>query len=266
MRYLNVFLLFISCMLLIACSSGKQGDKYARNNDHPRGLETRSDLKKAALLNIELGHGYLKQGHITRAKKKFIHAVNMAPELAEVHTAIGYFWETVGDIKEAEAAYRKAVSLGNGRGSFYNNYGTFLCREGRYKQAENIFLKSMKDKQYSNSAEVYENAGLCSLRAIEADKAEHYLSLAVRHDPRRIRSLLELSEIKFNKENYKGAQGYLQRFLDQTEPTARSLWLGIQIATKLDNKDAIASNVLLLKNRFEKSHEYQLYLESKENG
>ena len=139
---------------------------------------------RAALLNVEIGENYLEHGQMELAKQKLVHALELQPKLAEAHSAISYFYETVGDIKEAETHHDQAIRYGSGRGSFYNNYGTFLCRQGRLQEADIAFNEALKDKKYIRTAEVYENAGICALKQQNVAKAREYFKNAVKHNPK----------------------------------------------------------------------------------
>ena len=110
-----------------------------------------------------MGLGYLKQGDRPRAKKKLLTALEQEPTSPDVNSAIAYYFEQTKELKQAEKYYLKALSLAGNSGAQLNNYGTFLCRQGDYKKAENYFLKAVKDVQYVNTAGAYENAGLCAL-------------------------------------------------------------------------------------------------------
>ncbi|MEE9575548.1 MAG: type IV pilus biogenesis/stability protein PilW, partial [Gammaproteobacteria bacterium] len=59
----------------------------------------------------------------------------------------------------------------------------------------------------------------------------------------------------YSNANYLSARAYLQRYLEISAHTARSLWLGINIETELGDKDALSSYELLLKNKFPTSKE-----------
>lgn len=158
--------------------------------------------EQTALLNVELGLGYLEQGQRARAKTKLTHAVTLAPNLAETQGAMAYFREMVGDTIEADRLHRQAIRMASHKGAVYNNYGAYLCRQARYLEADDAFQRALKDKNYARTAEVYENAGLCVLKSsAELDafviaKAMHYFTQALRHDPNReqARSALERLE------------------------------------------------------------------------
>ncbi len=220
------------------------------------------ELQKAALVNVEMGLGYLSQGNTSRAKSKFIHALKLAPTSHEVHTAMAFFLEKVGDIKESEKEHRKAIRYGSGKGAVYNNYGAFLCRQGRMKEADVTFQKALLDKQYERTAEVYENAGMCSMKAEDMAAAENYFKTALMRDPRRSNTMLELAALNLKQGNFQEAKTYLNHYKQTSEPSARSLWLGIQLAHRTHDSTALANQSLVLKNLFESSPEYQQYLHS----
>lgn len=225
--------------------------------------ESKADIRKAALANVELGHGYLEQGQVVRAKKKLVHALKLIPNLPEGLTAMGYFWERVGDSKEAEKYYKKAIAVGKGgKGAVYGSYGNFLCRESRYQEADKAFDSALQDRDYLNTAEIYESAGLCAISANTLDKAEDYFMRAIRYDNKRARSWVELTTLVFNRGDTSKASEYLATFRKQVELNPRLLWLSIQIARQQQDEDAVASEGLLLKNMFPDSPEYKLYNKS----
>lgn len=227
------------------------------------------DYQKAALINVELGLGYLAQGQVTRAKTKLAHALKLAPNLPETHTAMAYFMEMVSDHKDAEREHKKAVSLSSGKGAVYNNYGAFLCRRGRYKEADESFRYALEDKAYARTAEVYENAGLCALKWTDQQtaqlKAAEYLTTAIHRDPSRSSAVLELAALNLKQGKASEAKDLLSRYKSVAEPNARSLWLGIQVAKALKDEESVSSQALTLKNLFQDSPEYQLYLKSEKN-
>lgn len=254
------------CVTIALTACMEQNAKPTKREDVPAPIvKIKPDFHKAALLNIEMGQTYLAQGNTSRAKKKFVHALELKPKLPEAHSAIGYFYETVGDISEAEMHYLEAIRYGAGKGRFYNNYGTFLCRQNRLQEADRIFNKALKDKQYIKTAEVYENAGICALKQPDIEKARNYLLTAIQHDPNRTEASLELANIEFGKHNLQACANYLNLFKQNHAPSAKSLWLSIRLHKQLGNKDDLASAALQLKNLFPNSPEYKNYLESNQH-
>lgn len=181
------FLIILTSLFLLAC-----------NHSNTIDIQTvkQPDLKKAALFNVQLGMGYLKQGDRPRAKKKFLLAMEQEPSSADVNAAMAYYYEQTNELDKAKNYYLKAISLSSNGGAQLNNYGTFLCRQGEYKNAEMYFLKAVKDEHYIHTAGAYENAGLCAEAIPDLNKAKHYFKTALNQDPSRKMSLYELVKIE----------------------------------------------------------------------
>lgn len=178
---------FLFMFSLSACTKPlSSGSLEAENRLHVAELgASESERKKAALVNVELGLNYLSQDQIPRAKQKLMHAIHLANSSVEPHSALAYFFEKVGDFKEAEREHKSALRLGGMKGALYNNYGAFLYRQNRFDEAKHAFARALQDKRYEHTAEVYENAGLCALKLNDYQQAENYFDTAIRQDPKR---------------------------------------------------------------------------------
>lgn len=247
---------------LVGCSDKKKPESKHEHHLQKEAV-VKPDLRKAALLNIEMGQAYLAQGETSRAKKKFVHALEIQPKMPEAHSAIGYFYETVGDFAEAEKHHNLAITYGSGKGRFYNNFGTFLCRQKRFKEADRAFKNALNDKHYIKTAEVLENAGLCALQQPDEAKALEYLRSAIKHDPKRSLASLELANIELGRDNPKVALHYLKMFKQTSQPNAKSLYIAVRAHQQLKQEDELASALLQLKSMFADSDEYKKILESK---
>ncbi len=218
-----------------------------------------ADREKAAKLNLELGVGYLKQDQIARAKAKFIRAKELAPNLPEVHYSYGYFLERVGEREEAEKAYLKALSLNGKGGNEHNMYGAFLCRAKKYKLAEKEFLKAVEDPNFNQTAEAFENAGLCVLQIPDVAKATEYLEKSLRYDINRPNALLELAILKFQTRNFDAAKEYHARFTQLSKANARSLLLAVELGRHFDDKKMEQRSKLLLNAQYPEAKLTDLY-------
>jgi type IV pilus assembly protein PilF len=208
------------------------------------------NFEKAALANVELGLGYLSQGQVSRSKEKLIHALKLGPKLAETHSAMGYFFEHTGEIVSAEKEYRRAIQLSRDIGGVYNNYGAFLCRQERYKQADEAFQKALTDNAYPHTAALYANAGSCAAQAGHITEAETYFLTAFRRDSQRVDMLLRLAELAIQRNEAELARNFLKQYRQHTKITPQLLKLEIQVAKLLNEEDAVASAELQLKGLF----------------
>lgn len=244
----RVALVFLSVLLLIACSTHQK----------PSADEGRVERKAtAADYNVQLGLGYLSSGNIQRAKKKLLTALEQAPQSADVNGAMGYYAEVTGDTELAKQYYKKAMRYARGQGSQLNNYGAFLCRQGNYQEAEKYFIAAVEDPDYLNAAGAYENAGLCAAAIPDLERAQYYFTRALKHDPRRPRSLLQLAEINYQQAEYQQALTYLMAYEKFMSLTARSALLGYNVASQSGQSEQARTYALLLSNEFPHSTEFQ---------
>ena len=63
---------------------------------------------------------------------------------APAHTVLAVLYETIGELGLAEEEYLAAVKYDPRDGDINNNYGAFLCRIGKGKDAEPVFSNSCK--------------------------------------------------------------------------------------------------------------------------
>jgi type IV pilus assembly protein PilF len=216
------------------------------------------DMERAAQINVQLGVEYLRQGDLEQALKKLERAIQEDPNLPSAHNALALLRQRLGQSKEAEKHFHRAIKLDPSNSEAQNNYGVFLYDQERYREAEEHFLEAIKNPFYSTPALAYENAGLAVQKIGDCEKAKEYYRKALQLEQRLPQSLYHMAEINFEQGHYQEAQEYLQRYWAVTQHTARSLWLSIRIEDKLNNKDAVSSYALLLRQNFPDSNEAQL--------
>lgn len=230
--------------------SNKQSESSQANTSSMYDLPSAVDLDKAARLNVELGMGYLQQNNYPRAKSKLLRSIELGPNLPEVNYAWAYYLEKVGEVADAEKFYQQAIRIDVKNGKSHNNYGAFLCRHGRYQESEKSFLTALEDPTYAKTAEVLENAGYCVMQIPDYAKAEAYFERALKHDPNRYDSLLELAILKYKHNQVELAQSYYNTYSKLAQPTKRSLLLGLKLAVISGDQDKEASIRMLLESRY----------------
>lgn len=165
-------------------------------NNKSSSQEEQKKKVKVAEINLQLGIAYMEKGDIEHAKQKLLYAGEKAPELPEVWYTMAYFQEKIGNNNEANANYLKAIQLAPGRGDVQNNYGTFLCRSGKFTESIEHFVLAIKDPQYLEISGAYENAGLCALKIPDKKLAQMYFAKALETDPNRSVSIVELNKLR----------------------------------------------------------------------
>lgn len=251
-----IFCILMSILLLTGCSTTTAPESPISNKNVETAVSEPNTT--AADYNIQLGMGYLDEGDVSRAKRKFLLAMDQAPDWPPVQEALGYFFENTGETNTAEKHYQKAIELDPTSGSAQNNYGTFLCKLKKYEEADKHFMLAVQDSKYLKTAEAYENAGLCAMQIPDNVKAAAYFSKAIAQDPKRSSSYLELAQINYQQGQYELAQKYFAQYqLLVSELDPEALWLGVRLARIQKDDASIARYSLLLQNRYPDSNEYK---------
>ena len=249
----KIALIIILCLGLNGCNQTTDGSDSTRP-----GAET-NDI---AQTNLNLGIAYLRAGEYEKALEKLEKARHADKNYPPIYNALGVLYQQLGNKVKAEKFFLKALDLNGSDPSTLNNYGRFLCRESRFDEAETAFLKAANNPLYATPEIAFSNAGSCAMDQGKLDTAETYFRNALERNPRIAIALLQMAEISYATDNYLSARGYLQRYLEISTHTAKSLWLGIQIENELGDKDALSSYKLLLKNKFPDSKEAKLLQDS----
>ncbi len=218
-------------------SASVNGEEIANSDDSVSTDATSTASKgpaknEAAKINAQLGMAYLEQKNVQRAKMKLLLALSQGPGIPEPWYSMAYFLEATGDNEEAAKYYLKAVTLAPERGDTQNNYGTFLCRQGRYAESIKHFLLAAKAQNYLDPAAAYENAGLCSMKSASYKQAANYFKQAIQKDPGRNLSLLKLVEANVKLGHYKEAKTFMVQYQIVAAPTPESEKLMSEIKRK----------------------------------
>lgn len=210
-----------------------------------------------AEINVSLGQGYLAQGKLEIAMDKLQRALELDPKLPSAHTVIALIYERIGDRANAEIHYRRAVQLAPKSGATNNNYGTFLCAEGNYAEADKYFERALTVPFYETPAVAWANRGSCALKAGQAELAEQYLRTAVQKDPNSAQALYELAGILADRKDYFRARAFAQRYEALAGDSPESLALGMRIELGLGDAAAVKEYRSRLVNGFPDSAQAQ---------
>ncbi len=190
---------------------------------------------EAASYNVQLGLAYLKQNDRPRAKRKLLNARRLDEKSPDVNSALAYYFEKSGEMEEAKKYYDKALVLSHNSGAQLNNYGTFLCRQGEYEQAEAYFVKAVKDEQYLHTAGAYENAGLCAMGIPNMAKAKMYFNHALQQDPSRQQSLEELITMAMQQKKPEEVLALAKQYSDTANDDDQIIQAALSAAEQTQN-------------------------------
>ncbi|RKZ97009.1 MAG: type IV pilus biogenesis/stability protein PilW [Gammaproteobacteria bacterium] len=249
-NFFAVWIIILSTSILVACQTTGSTD----SSNIPDSQKEQSQ-SKAADINMRLGVTYLQSGDYESALEKLKKSLRQDPNLATAHNAIGLLYQTLEENTLAEKHFKKAVQLEPKYSEAQNNLGVFLCQQGRYEDAEQHFLAAIKNPLYHSRAHALENAGLCANKIPDFTLAEDYFRKALQINPNLSKSLLKMADLKYQNIDYLQARAYIQRYHSVAQWTPKALLLGIKIESKLGDKDAVSSYILLLESQFPDSNE-----------
>jgi type IV pilus assembly protein PilF len=210
-----------------------QGCASSRGANGERVSET-----DAAVANMNLGAGYLRQGRADLAIERLQRALTQNPRLADAHTFLAIAYDQSGALTEAEEHYKRATQLESGNPAAANSYAVFLCRQNRWREAEPYFRRAADNPRYSTPEAPLANAGVCARNAGDVEKAEEYLRAALSKNPTYADALSSMMELSYQKENYLQARAFVQRYLEARPASASVLWMCFNIEQALENRDS----------------------------
>ena len=174
--------------------------------------DNKIESQKATNYHLQLGLLYLKEGNKTRAKQNILSALEASPNSPDAHTSLAYYFEQIGNLSDADTFYKKAIRLKPKDGAILSNYGSFLCRQKRFKEALQVFDRALQDMHFYDSATVYENAGICAEQNKQLPLAKRYFLAAIGEDNSKVHSLIAALKISLLLNEEQDAKDIVNRF------------------------------------------------------
>jgi type IV pilus assembly protein PilF len=214
------------CIALQACAGGG-GTRDERSSD-----------ENAAIANMNLGAGYLRQGRIDLAIERLLRALDQDPRLVDAHSTIAIAYDQLGSPADAENHYRRATQLDAGNAAAANSYAVFLCRQSRWPDAEPYFKRAAGSGSYTTPEVALTNAGVCARNVGNTEAAERYFRDALTRSPTYQDALSNLMQMSYQNGNFMQARAFVQRYLGAHPPTAPVLWMCFNVERELDDRAA----------------------------
>ena len=251
-RRFNVFFLMAFMVsVLAACVTTERGG-IASKADQAQALET-------ALLSAR---HYVHIGNWQAAKRHLKTAIEIDDSSAEVYEAMALVYQNTGEFELAEQNYKKSINIDSGFSRVRNNYAAFLYQQQRYEEAVKQLVRVVADTFYNKRSNAYINLGQSYLQLAKLPEAEQAFYQAHLMASSNLALLFQLAEVNYRLEHFSQSQKYYDAYHSQVkQQSAPSLWLGIRLADKFGDNNAISSYTLALKNLYPESKEYLQYRE-----
>lgn len=193
-----------------------------------------------ALDRLALAQQRLQAGQVAEAEAEARAALKADPKSADAYAMLGLISDRQGRREQAGAAYAKAAELAPGRGATANNYGAWLCANGRAAEALPWFDRALADPGYATPAAARANAGACALDAGQPARADRDLRMALALEPDNPTALAAMARSEYAAGRYFEARAFSERRLDAAPPNPDVLQLASQIERKLGDNQAAA--------------------------
>ena len=210
----------------------------------------------ASDVNTEMGIGYLNQNNYELASEKLLKALRQNPESVKANYVYAVLQERLDQKELAEFHYQKATELDPKDSDAANNFGGYLCRNGRELESEKYFLKALENPLYKTPEYAYRNAAVCMLKINELQRGKEYLRKAIAAKSDFGPALLSMGDVLYKEGDYTNAKTYLDRYHRTGQVSARSLWLAIRNTLELDDQGDIEELAQRLESDFPDSQEY----------
>lgn len=246
----KLILLALASLLVVACASQPQTEADVKN------------VKARAQSHTDLGAHYLQERQYEIALEEFTLAAQIDPNFSIAYNGLGLVHSAIGQYAQAEQNFKKSIQLAPNSSEARNNYGNFLCARNRIDESIKEFMEAVKNPLYITPEIAYTNAGICALRKQDNANAEIYLQKALQIDPLISVAAYQLALIQFKRNDFVLAKKTLQNTLI-SQPTPENLWLAVQIARKLNQRDDEASFALQLRRLYPDSEQAKLLASGK---
>ena len=242
MTSLRLLALIIMVVFVSGCASQQQEDPYDETN-----------TQKAVESNTALGLEYMNRGQYEVALGKLKKAVREDPKYAPAQTVLAVLYERIGEQELAGKHYKLAFEADPDNGDVNNNYGVYLCQNGKEKQAISHFLRALDDPFYSSPSVALTNAGSCALGAGDLVDADEYLRRALKIEPGFPDALLNMSRLNYEQEKNLTARAFMQRYEAVASHTPETLLLAYRIEASSGNRKGATTYKLMLESNFPES-------------
>ena len=151
----------------------------------------------AGMDQLALAERHLRAGEYDAAEANARAAMKSDPRSPGAYTLLGAIEDQRGHSEKAGGYYAKAAELAPAKGNVLNNYGAWLCGNGRAVEALTWFDRALADPTYASPASALANAGSCAMSLGQTARADHDLRAALDLDPESPVALAAMAELQW---------------------------------------------------------------------
>ena len=247
-----------SVLLALGGCASRNSDATGANVDIVTASDE-PDARKRARIRMELAVGYFEQGQTNVALDELKQVIANDPTFPDAYNLRGLIYMRLGDMRQAEESFRRAVALSPKDSNAQHNYGWLLCQQGRYDEASRAFEGAMVNPLYADKAKTLMTQGLCQARAGRTAEAERTLARSYELDAANPVTGYNLANLLVQRGEFPRAQFLIRRLNNSDLANAETLWLGIKVEQRMNDRVAMLQLADQLKRRFPQSREKAFY-------
>jgi type IV pilus assembly protein PilF len=251
--------IFWTIFLLAGCAGQHNASSSANGKSDLVTESDEPDNRRRARLRLELATGYFEQGQTNVALDELKQALNADPGFADAHNLRGLVYMRLNDMPLAEESFRRALVLNPRDSGVAHNYGWLLCQQARYKDSFALFAQALANPTYVGQSKSLMAQGICQARAGQKPEAEQSLTRAYQLDAGNPVTGYNLANLLYERGELTRAQFYIRRLNNSELANAETLWLGVKIEQRLNNREAMSQLGDQLKKRYAQSLEAGFY-------
>ncbi len=216
----SVFVFSIS-FLIISCSKTV-------------GSHAVDERQRLAKLHSQLSFEFMLNNNLNVAQGEAEEALRLDPTGVEANHAMARVQQLLNNDQQLIRHYEQALKTDPYAVVVLNDYGQYLCIQGKIDEALSKFNRAGAQLMNSQRMVSYTRAAACSINHQQYDTAEQYLLRALELSPDSKPVLLNLIRVNIKNNDYTKANTYLDQYMKiETKPSVEALKLVQQIKRKI---------------------------------
>ncbi|MBC5766691.1 type IV pilus biogenesis/stability protein PilW [Ramlibacter albus] len=247
-------LLGMALLALGGCAS-QQGNQGSSSVDNIVTPSDETEQRRRARIRLELAVGYFEEGKTEIALDELKQVLAIDPNYSDAFVLRGLIFMRAGDNRASEENFRRALALNPRDANAYHNLGWLQCNQGRYDESFRSFEQAMASPLYGERAKTLMSMGVCQARAGRNAEAEKTLARSYELDAGNPVTGYNLARLLYTRGDYERARFYIRRLNNSDLANSESLWLGIRVERRLNDRVAMQQLADQLRRRFPQSKE-----------
>ena|SRR5437763_2359355 len=252
----HTFFRMTALLLIVAgCASNKPAQTPPQPPaPEPVKAQEATPLQRAQI-KTDLAAGYYERGQFDVALEVLDESQKIEPNYAKTYNVYGLVYTMLGETPKAESNFQRALALAPSDPEIRANWGAYLCATGRAREAIPEFEAALRDPLYKSPEIALINAGKCTAVLGDPKKADEYFRRAIGVSPGNPVAAYNLALLAYRESRLDDARTWMRPVMRDAAPRAEALFLGMCIERKQGDKQAEASYLTQLRNRYPESPE-----------